>query len=348
VQSGNANHSINLTRAIARVDVGVGEISGEESDFAWSGLDAEDAEIPFELGHVYVMRPSNTYGVMPYPSAAAGAPSIPTGNTLFSLAQSTTTFNYAATASSTGGHITQEIYTPESNVLVTTTGVAGDANHVNRTAIVVGGYYDGSATETFYRLDFSVDEKLVNILRNHLYLFSISSVSGPGYSDPGTAYENQSMNMTVNIYDWTETDMKEIFLDGTNYVKLGASGNYDGDERESLVYRGIGSQDAIEIDTNIPLDQFTLTLDNGGALPDEEDPSVIENERFRAELVTGDDGKTYFVFTALAEYDPAATDNPSLLTIANGRIKFEITIRQAETDPADWGDGGGIDFSYDE
>ncbi len=98
------------------------------------------------------------------------------------------------------------------------------------------------------------------------------------------------------------------------------------------------------METNIPLAQFKLTLSNGGALLDPEDPFVIANDRFKVELV--DNGtKTLFRFTALEAYVAGAANNPSVLTVANGRIRFDITIEQAETNPKDWNNGGGVDFN---
>ena len=222
-------------------------------------------------------------------------------------------------------------------------GISGDVNHTNRMAIVIGGYYDTDATETFYRVDFSVNKMLINVLRNHLYQFSISKVTGTGFSDVETAYKSQSMNMTVNIYDWNATDMTELFLDGTKYVMLGQSQNVPNKERVMTLYRSAGSEDEIEMRTNIPLDEFVMTLDNGGALPDEADPAVIQNDRFKVEL-KNEDGTNYFVFTALQAYDTDATDNPSVLTVTTGRITFTITIRQIDGDPGDWIDGGNINM----
>ena len=344
VQPGNSNQNVDMTRAVARIDLGVGVITMNNDEWTWNGKDTAGKNIPFVLEHVYVMRPGNTYSVIPDPAAADGAPSIPATNAPFTVAASKAAFEYAATANATGGYISKEIYVPEANVLVAAGAKPGDANHVNRMALVVGGKYNGSTTETFYRLDFAVDGDLINVLRNHLYLFSISSVSGPGFPDVETAYSSQSMNIKMNIYDWQSVDMKEIFLDGTNYVQLGRSANYEGKDRKALVYRNIGSEDVIEMETNIPLAQFKLTLSNGGALLDPEDPFVIANDRFKVELV--DNGtKTLFRFTALEAYVAGAANNPSVLTVANGRIKFDITIEQAADNPRDWNNGGGVDFN---
>jgi hypothetical protein len=146
------------------------------------------------------------------------------------------------------------------------------------------------------------------------------------------------MNMTVNIYDWNAVDMTELFLDGNQYLMLGRSENTPNDEREVWVYRNTGSEDKMEMRTNIALDRFELALTNDGEV-DEDNPRIIRNDRFEVELVT-EDGLNYFVFTALQPYDAAATDNPSILTVTAGRLTFDITIHQADANPGDWIDGG--------
>ncbi len=343
IQPGSSNQALQLTRAIARIDVGVGAATRTGNTWSWSGMDADNKEIPFRIEHVYVMRPNNQYSLIPDPAAAAGSPTIPGRTSAFSVDESKNIFAYNATPSATGGFISQDIYVPESDILMGSAGISGDVNHTNRMAIVIGGYYDTDATETFYRVDFSVNKMLINVLRNHLYQFSISKVTGTGFSDVETAYKSQSMNMTVNIYDWNATDMTELFLDGTKYVMLGQSQNVPNKERVMTLYRSAGSEDEIEMRTNIPLDEFVMTLDNGGALPDEADPAVIQNDRFKVEL-KNEDGTNYFVFTALQAYDTDATDNPSVLTVTTGRITFTITIRQIDGDPGDWIDGGNINM----
>ncbi len=342
IQPGNSSRSLELTRAVARIDVGVGKATRTDYIWSWDGLDALNGAIPFRLGHVYVMRPNNRYAVVPYPTVAAGSPSIPASTTAFEADVSEATFFYTATASGTGGFSSQDMYVPEADVLKTPDGKPGDANHIERMAIVVGGFYDGSPTETFYRLDFAVGGSLVNVLRNHLYQFSISGVTGPGFGDVQTAYSSQSMNMTVTINDWNATDMAEIFLDGTLWVMLGRSVNQPNDNREAVLFRPAGSSDSMEMRTNIPLDQFTLALDGGGALPDPTNPKVIQNDRFNVELRSDSTG-IHFIFTALKAYEGTASDNPSTLTVTTGRIRFEIVIRQLDSDPGDWIDGGNID-----
>lgn len=64
-------------------------------------------------------------------------------------------------------------------------GTRYDDDHLKRPRLIIGGKYDGGPT-TYYRIDFSgldggsKDSFTSDILRNHLYRFTINSVSGPG------------------------------------------------------------------------------------------------------------------------------------------------------------------------
>lgn len=216
VSSGSSNQSLQLTRSIARIDVGVGKATKDNGTdiWSWDGKDATNVSIPFKLGHVYVIKPNNSYAVIPDAGKASGMPTVPSGTTAFSLSDSENKFAFTATASSTGGYTSRDIYIPEADIKMSTSAKPGDSNHTNRMAIVVGGYYNGNMIETFYRIDFARDGDLVNVLRNHLYQFNISKVSGDGYPDVETAYNSSSMNMAVDINEWDETDMGNVVFDG--------------------------------------------------------------------------------------------------------------------------------------
>ena len=58
------------------------------------------------------------------------------------------------------------IYLPEADLQW---GSVYDTKHTSRLAIIVGGKYNGSQKETFYRVDLTNDQtsETMNILRNH-------------------------------------------------------------------------------------------------------------------------------------------------------------------------------------
>jgi hypothetical protein len=334
-------------RAIARVDVGLGTPSYNTTlhTWSWDGKDLSNNTIPFTLAHVYVVRPSNRYAIIPNVSnLIAGEPTIPAGTARFTVAQSESLFGYTATASATGGFSSQDIYIPEADIKQPGAhgpGKSGDINHTNRMALVVGGYYNGSATETFYRIDIGPTKNLANVLRNHLYIINIIGVMGPGYPTVEVAYESLAMNMEVDIFDWDQTNVGDIFFDGVRYVSLERARNEKRDDRTAVVYRNAGSNDVMVFKTNIPLEEFELELSHGGDFPDPLDKMLIENDRFRVEIKI-ESGITFFEFTALEVYSETATDNPSTLKVTAGRITFDITIIQRNVDPRDWNKGPDV------
>ncbi len=209
-----------LKRAVARLDIGVGQFE----DGAWTGLDMAGKTVPFTLREVYVMRPNDAFSLVPAASdVTRGEPTVPTSSK-FSAEQSKTTFKYSGSGTITSGagtsYTERSIYVPESDTHVTPDGTVGDLNHTERMALVLGGGYDGSAATTYYRVDFADGLELLDVLRNHLYRFEISSVSGPGFGDVVEAYNGGTSNMTAHIVDWNETPIEDIRFVGDKFVSL--------------------------------------------------------------------------------------------------------------------------------
>lgn len=117
----------------------------------------------------------------------------------------TVTMTYNSAYITDGTYCADRIYLPEADLLW---GSTFDDNHANRLAIIVGGRYDGSAMETFYRIDFTYDEgskDKMNILRNHVYQFTIKRVEAAGYATAELAYNSKPKNLSfeVAIEPWT-------------------------------------------------------------------------------------------------------------------------------------------------
>lgn len=81
--------------------------------------------------------------------------------------------------------------------------------------LIVGGKYNGSETETFYRIDFGSGATYGQVLRNHNYIFNIRSVMGPGATTAATAAAAKANSMIVDA-SWGQSADKIYFLDGTN------------------------------------------------------------------------------------------------------------------------------------
>lgn len=192
----------NLLRAVARADVGVGTYS--EQNGTWN-----KAGVNFDLTDVYVFKPQNQYSLLPAMNNlqynTEGVPSVigpsPAGTS------GTVNFSYTGTAITSNTYCKAEIYFPEATLAG---GTIYDGNHENRTAIVIGGYYNGSASKCYYRIDFTIaptndaGTALHDILRNHIYRYSITNVSLPGYDTPEKAYSGKpvKLSFTASVTDW--------------------------------------------------------------------------------------------------------------------------------------------------
>ena len=147
---------MSLLRSVARVDVAVGT----------------DAQAAFTLKEVYIYKPNDKMALMPLSTAydandlsMVTKPSVPAGTAAGAAA-------WKYEVSGTG--IDHAVYLPEADVLMTGqnggSGVAGDNNHTNRSAIVVGGIYKEAMN--YYRIDFKTGgdaAALMDVLRNHRY-----------------------------------------------------------------------------------------------------------------------------------------------------------------------------------
>ncbi len=250
LKPGSMNLSVDLTRAVARIDVGVGtptrSLEEKGDEWSWDGENASGTPIPFTLSSVHVFRPNDRLSVMPDPAAPAGGPTIPAGT-----APSTEPWAYGTITNSL--YATRDIYVPEADV---TMGDAtpGGVKHTERMAIVIGGIYNDPATEsdpiTYYRADFIKEGRLIDVLRNRLYQFNITSVSGPGYPDPITAYEGESINMTVNVLDWDDAELNDIEWVGQRFFAFG---------ERPVRFDPAGGTRSVVIRTNIE-GGFTMTL----------------------------------------------------------------------------------------
>lgn len=197
----NKPYTANLLRAVARVDVGVGEYNSESDD--WLG------SVAFQLTHVYVYKPQNKYTLIPILDNLKYSNS---GTPFVSLPSMAETGDWGLNRFDYSEGIIRntsckaEIYIPEVNF---DSGQVYDDNHANRTALVIGGTYKGKTY--YYRIDFTTNrtntagDELKDVLRNSLYRFSIIDVTQTGYDDPDKAYEGKPVGLKFTadiVTDW--------------------------------------------------------------------------------------------------------------------------------------------------
>ena len=192
--------SANLLRAVARVDVGVGTY--QENTGTWN-----KTGVNFDLTHVYVFKPQNKYALLPSESNlqynVQNAPSVTAPSPAGTLGSHY--FEYTGSAITNATYCKSEIYLPE---VAFNGGTVYDANNESRTALVIGGTYKGKTN--YYRIDFTnastnVEGTALNdILRNHIYRYSITNVNQSGYATPEAAYSGKpvGLNFTATVTDW--------------------------------------------------------------------------------------------------------------------------------------------------
>ncbi len=192
--------SANLLRAVARVDVGVGTY--QENTGTWN-----KTGVNFDLTHVYVFKPQNKYALLPSESNlqynVQNAPSVTAPSPAGTLGSHY--FEYTGSAITNATYCKSEIYLPE---VAFNGGTVYDANNESRTALVIGGTYKGKTN--YYRIDFTTvsanvaGTALQDVLRNHIYRYSITNVSLPGYATPEAAYSGKpiGLSFTASVTDW--------------------------------------------------------------------------------------------------------------------------------------------------
>jgi hypothetical protein len=199
--------TVNLSRMVARIDVKNNAASGT-----------------FVLNSVYLYNYSTRGTLAPNLSAwsvteqKATAPNPPAagyGTTQTALAY--TAADQPASASYMPDSLVQTIYTFEAPAGSTSTLSAN-------TCLVLGGYYNGSSTETFYRVDFTTPSgstvTYLPLLRNHRYTVSITSVSGAGCLSAADAFANPPTYLTTDIAMQAESDNYNVLFDGNTYLSV--------------------------------------------------------------------------------------------------------------------------------
>jgi len=281
--------------------------------------------------------PANTTA-LPGGGFQANGPEIPTAMT----SGSTADWTYNVQAADNNG-VVGVFYMYENDAPINTARTS--------TKVVLKGVWNdpsGTGQPTYYPIALKADDGTgtmvkSQVVRNNKYVINITKVNGDGYAtfDEAKAAEEVNMNYVVTVWN---ANMDYSATNGTQIVQLSRDKNY-GLQRQAVLYRPAGSTDVIGFETNVPLTSFSMALDNGGALVNASDPTVIANSLFSVAIKTDASGNNYFEFTALQNYNAAAVGNPSTLTVTAGLVKFSITISQQDYAPTDWIDGGNTDIT---
>jgi hypothetical protein len=181
-----------LLRALARVTVTVD--------------DATRAK--FTLSSVRLYNTNTAGRVVPdagnLEAMKATAPTLPGNPGERAGAENATLYNETTDFTVAGVSMLNAIYTFER-----------EATAMYPVTLVVGGKYDGSGTETYYKIVLATGATFtpVDLLRNHSYNVTITGVDKEGWTTPELAYDNQPENMEATILPWDDNDYGEITFD---------------------------------------------------------------------------------------------------------------------------------------
>lgn len=253
--------NVMLRRMLARVDVGVAYPTGgnpTENQVA-AGLDY------FKLKQVRVMQ-TNGSGSLIYA----------TNNVVEIPANPGTIGPYTVPVGLTDKSSQKEIYLFEHKAATPTVWVK------ERACILIQGAYtapDKTTTMGWYRLDFTnndnVNPTYIDILRNNLYRFNITSVTAPGFGTDLEALDNRPANVTFKLDAFT-VNQDDIVFDGQNYLSV--------DRSVLNVYRNTTST-TLSIETSAPKG-WTLEYGTSGLNASHFSPSSVTAGSTTPMLVT--------------------------------------------------------------
>lgn len=232
------------------------------------------------------------------------------------------------------------------------------------TRMVVGGIYtdprtrkvdanaDGTPRVSYYRINFqnvydTATPVQYPVLRNHHYVFNITSVAAPGYDTPRQAAEGKPININVTVIDW-KNEINNVEYDGQSYFDLS--------ERIIRLPRNAGSERSIEVESNVDESLWGMYFKdthNGATTPqtwykdklntDSVAPTletVLKNSRYEVTK-----SGTKITVKALKAYKdlpaaPTTETRDDVLIIKVKNLYISLIITQVDKSPDDWGGGG--------
>ncbi|QQS97091.1 FimB/Mfa2 family fimbrial subunit [Sphingobacterium spiritivorum] len=174
-------------------------------------------------------------------------------------------------------------------------------------SLIIGGHYDGSSTETYYKLEFlsaAATPVPLAVLRNHKYVFNIKEVSGEGYLTKAAALSGKPSNIQGSVVTINLGDMPVIYFDEHYYLAMQT------DLVNFMTSQGTGQ--FYKIKTDFP----------GGWTWESDQPSWLS---MNPHINGGNEGANIIVGLL-----PGIGDNPrhGILTITAGKIRARIKVYQ--------------------
>ena len=318
VQEGTAySGNTELIRAVARVDIGIGtKKTNADGTVSWTNTGT--GKQPFVMTEVQIWKAGQKYTYMPalanYHWTTTTTDGITSNKIVIdspsTASGTTTTKTYDTSYITNQTYCAEKIYLPETDLQW---GSVYDGQHTNRLAIIVGGYYNNSPELSYYRVDFTNDNTgdKMNILRNHVYQFTISSVKAAGYATAELAYKSMPKNLgfEATLEPWKASAMGSVpSISGYYLIYQGFNG-----ENVNWTYAAGSSQ-------YIP--QKKSYWGTNQKLPfDYNNFYVKEGNRFYAPNITG--GQNGELYPTVADAFSFEGTYPNLMVSANDLVDDE-------------------------
>lgn len=293
-----------VLRALARVDV--------RTDLA-AGSNA------FTLREVYIYRATNQIQIIPNEVSTTGIvrvtePSIPSGS---SFLEQPVLKSSSAPTDSIGG-----IYIPESVKHADETNIRFSA-----TTIVVGGLFGNDTNISYYRVDFNsgvAGAPCGQVLRNHLYTFTIKRVSATGLPTPDEASTNLASAMQVEVRQWEDFTTGMYFHD--NYIGLST-------RKVTLPYLPNYSQ-TVDIEASLNYEMQWVENPEAGTVSDPDTP--LSNGYFTATIIHDPAESSYLSHIRIesSEYNTTGQPVTATLRLIANNTSVDITVSKESNEQA--------------
>lgn len=302
-----------LIRAVARVDIGIGtKKTNTDGTVSWTNTGT--GKQPFVMTEVQVWKAGQKYTYMPALANYHWTPTTTDGITSNKIvidspstaSGTTTTKTYDTSYITNQTYCAEKIYLPETDLQW---GSVYDGQHTNRLAIIVGGHYNNSPDMSYYRVDFTNDNSgdKMNILRNHVYQFTIKSVKAAGYATAELAYKSMPKNLgfEATLEPWQASAMGSVpSISGYYLIYQGFNG-----ENVNWTYAAGSSQ-------NIPEKKYSWG--NNPKLPFDYDDFYKEgNSYYAPDILGGQNGSLYATVADAFSYEGTF---PNLMVSANDMV----------------------------
>lgn len=295
---------ITVLRALARVDI---------------RTDLKPDSHAFSLREVYVYRATNEIQIIPNEVTTSGTirvstPSIPEGSACL---QQPVLKSSPVPTDSIGG-----IYVPESVQ-------HADENNIrfSATTLVVGGIFGNDTNISYYRIDFNsgvAGSPCGQVLRNHLYNFTIRKVSATGLSTPDEAATNLASSMTVEVRQWEDFTTDMYFHD--NYIGVST-------RQVNLPYLPNYTQ-TVDIEASLSYEMFWTETPEAGTVSDADTP--LSNGYFTATIIRDPTESAYLSHIRIESSEYNSTDQPvkAVLRLTSNDTSVDITVVKESNEQA--------------